>query len=432
MVLSFEIVLLITINFIYSYIVIFMLNICLDKNKVREEDFTFIGLCFGIIVSVINLISAEKYMFYLGLFSLLAYIWFINKINFKDICKIFSLFYIITFLFGVIKNYVYLILGINKLIFIENMCVVMLIILTSDLYVKLLMFCIKFYVKKFGKVLNFKIIYIFEFVITPFLISLVFNLVVLILDIKINSCDKFLLFLFNINFVFIINFILNNMYFNINIKEVHKMKYYKDLVANFNKYIREEKKAKHDFKQHILIMNSMVDSKEYEPLSCYIKNIFDRNEKFNYRFINTGNLIIDAIINNKYNKALSLNIEFLSNLFIPENLKINEHELGVVLGNILDNAIEAAEKVEIRNKFVEVFIKYYTSETLMVIVKNAYDGKRDFTKMRTTKKHKKDHGFGLESVREIMHKNNGFFQIKYDENVFEVKILFYDVSINKE
>ena len=431
MILNFELLILIIINFFYINVVMLMLNNYINKKRiVKDEVLIHMYVCFGSVVSVMHIINPDHYKIYLIVCAIILYIWLRKKINTNNIIKLLIQFYFITINFILFEKYIYKSYEISKLIIIEDKSILVVCVLLVRFYVKLLIRGFKAYMNNLRNDQKFKIAHIMRITI-PFLIITSLITTHLILGIELSTIYLISFVIFVINLSIIMNFVAFNICFNVDTvcKEDYRINYYKDLISRFSTYINEVKKIKHDFKHHILVMNSIVNNQKYEILSKYIKNLFYDNNFEADNFVNTGNFLIDAIINNKFKNANSFNIKFNHNISIPKNLKIDEYEFGIVLGNILDNAIEATREIDYRKRYVDVLIKYYTSETLIILVKNTYDGKKDFTVNKTRKNDKENHGIGLKNVKDIMEKNNGFFEIKYDDNTFEVKIMFYEIGL---
>lgn len=110
----------------------------------------------------------------------------------------------------------------------------------------------------------------------------------------------------------------------------------KKVMENFHR-------EKHDWINELIALKNEI---EYENKDVVLQNI-DRiiqNCQFGEAISDTGNKCIDALINVKYTTAKEKGIDFILKIFIPEELPINQCDMGIVLGNILDNAIEATEK----------------------------------------------------------------------------------------
>ena len=122
----------------------------------------------------------------------------------------------------------------------------------------------------------------------------------------------------------------------------------KKVMENFHR-------EKHDWINELIALKNEI---EYENKDVVLQNI-DRiiqNCQFGEAISDTGNKCIDALINVKYTTAKEKGIDFILKIFIPEELPINQCDMGIVLGNILDNAIEATEKCNSSAKKIEIIM----------------------------------------------------------------------------
>lgn len=161
----------------------------------------------------------------------------------------------------------------------------------------------------------------------------------------------------------------------------------KKVMENFHR-------EKHDWINELIALKNEI---EYENKDVVLQNI-DRiiqNCQFGEAISDTGNKCIDALINVKYTTAKEKGIDFILKIFIPEELPINQCDMGIVLGNILDNAIEATEKCNSSAKKIEI-IMGIKKEALVLVVKNPLAGslKRNKDgKLLSTKEDSKRHGY---------------------------------------
>lgn len=183
------------------------------------------------------------------------------------------------------------------------------------------------------------------------------------------------------------------------------------------------KRFRHDVKNHALSLKYYIDNHDREGALEYLDNIFDfiNNSK---EYAKSGNSEIDSIINYKMDLADKYKIKSEVDLLIPEKLNINSFDLSIIIGNLLDNAIEAASKAE--EKFINISIELDRS-VLYISLSNSYDGKLKFAghKLLTTK-NLENHGLGLSSVERSIEKYNGTINIHHDDKVFYVDALLYN------
>ena len=98
-----------------------------------------------------------------------------------------------------------------------------------------------------------------------------------------------------------------------------------------------------------------------------------------------------------------------------------------ILGNLLDNAIEAASKVENSEKWMKTQIQY-NKGCILIVIENACNDKfinYDHDRYLTTKSDKAEHGIGLESVRYTVEKYHGTVEIEKKESIFKVTVFMY-------
>ncbi len=145
------------------------------------------------------------------------------------------------------------------------------------------------------------------------------------------------------------------------------------------------------------------------------------------------NLMIDSIIDIKKGYALSKGIDMVTELYIPPNMKYDSLDMVIILGNLLDNAIEACEKL-INKKKPEITLKIqYKMSNIVILVKNTYEGENgqsgssvDDSLPKTTKTDKKVHGIGMRNAKEIIEKYNGVIEWRTEYGMFIVDVLLYE------
>lgn len=186
----------------------------------------------------------------------------------------------------------------------------------------------------------------------------------------------------------------------------------------------ELQQFRHDIKNRMAVIQQLLKEENIESIIEYTEHIADKLNQTKM-YSETGNLAIDSIINYKLSQAQEKGGNITTHISIPENLNINEDDMVVMLGNILDNAIEAIEYV-LTNKYIEVKMEYEKG-CLMIQVKNTYDSfvSIENAKLLTRKKEKTLHGIGLESVKAVVEKYNGLLNVEPKEQEFIVDILLY-------
>ncbi len=179
---------------------------------------------------------------------------------------------------------------------------------------------------------------------------------------------------------------------------------------------------RHDYKNHIQVMKASLEMGNLAELSNYLGELsVDLNTVD--RVVKTGNVMADAILNSKLALCKAKNIPYEVTASIPEECTVNDVELCVIIGNLLDNAMEANEKIEDK---AQRFIRVYTGvfkEQLYINVTNAMTG----TPVKKGKLYKsskgENHGFGLMRVDSIADKYSGFVNRQFEDSVFGTEIM---------
>ena len=193
------------------------------------------------------------------------------------------------------------------------------------------------------------------------------------------------------------------------------------IMAEFNK-------NKHDLKNNLLYMRELLKGQEYKKLEKYITDMTEQTTFTNTRIANSDNSILDSFINYKYDVATKKGIEFRVKLDIPYNMPFDNGDLCVILGNALDNAIEANEDKIIENPYIDLKMRYREGN-LVIIIENSFDGnyiKNDDGTFITTKKDKNNHGIGLGSIQNALQKYNGQLNIETEEKIFKISIILFE------
>lgn len=179
----------------------------------------------------------------------------------------------------------------------------------------------------------------------------------------------------------------------------------------------------HDTNKHLVYLRECVIQKDYSEAIEYIDKAIN-NLSDSYKRINTGHLVIDALVSNAYNNAEIKNINFRTDIKIDKSkINIERYDLSVVLGNLLDNAIEACIKISnVDDRFIKINI--FTNETALIInTLNSAVGKNLFTKFKSDKSNRIMHGYGLSNVNLIAEKYGGSFITERKESKFEATIV---------
>jgi len=190
--------------------------------------------------------------------------------------------------------------------------------------------------------------------------------------------------------------------------------------------VEQVKAIRHDMKLHLTaIREYAIDNKK---ATDYLSGLLEDISKSEI-YSDTGNLAFDSVINFKLNQAKANNVKLDIRLFIPPVLNIDVANIVTILGNLLDNALDAVARVE--NKMIKLDIEF-SRESLFIQIDNTFDGVVTYESGKGGDKHhiltRKDggmHGHGLKNVRRAVEKYNGQVDVSYEGNIFSVTVFFY-------
>lgn len=179
---------------------------------------------------------------------------------------------------------------------------------------------------------------------------------------------------------------------------------------------------RHDFQNKVHCIHAMLVQKDYADAKRYTEKFLQTEYKASKPYIRSSNSVLNAIMNEKIEKAEQNEIEISCRITvrIPEYL---EYDLSVLLANLLDNAIEACQNNTVLSQIIVIITE--TAGYYRIAVKNTIQESVLGTnqKLESRKKDKAHHGFGLKSVHEIVEKYQGSMEVYEDKNVFIVSTL---------
>lgn len=193
-------------------------------------------------------------------------------------------------------------------------------------------------------------------------------------------------------------------------------------IENADAFIKQMKTVRHDIKNQLIAIYGHIDKGNFDEAKNYINSITNNYLPNIQEYISTENEAFDAITNSKIAICNQKNIFMLVSIMEKSLTDMNAVDIGVLFGNLLDNAIEAADKTESRRISVEV---QKEGEYLSIIVKNSIEKSvlENNNNLETSKKNKTMHGIGIKSVKAIVKKYDGMLQFYEEQNEFCCHIL---------
>ncbi len=193
------------------------------------------------------------------------------------------------------------------------------------------------------------------------------------------------------------------------------------------------RQLRHDMNNHLGVLYGLCDTKQYDTLQQYISGIMKETKEANDIIVVPNQPIFSIILNNKRTMAEEKGIRFMyaiqrevssSAVETDNELPLSEMEQCSLLGNILDNAIEACEKnPQVTERWIHLILEK-KEKGWWIICKNAYFEKPVFEgeQLVTQKTDARNHGIGTKTMRSIIKKYNGTLEYQVTEEEFQVKI----------
>ncbi len=195
---------------------------------------------------------------------------------------------------------------------------------------------------------------------------------------------------------------------------------------------RNVRKLKHDMKNHLMVLTAHLNAGEYDQAKQYTSELLDKFSTM-HSYIETGNVLMNHIINEKLSYAKSLGILVKAEI---ENLafeKMNRLDFSSLLSNMLDNAIESLQRAQKKKGPEPVDTKERLQLQVLISANRGYETicvKNQITssvltenpKLSSSKEDKEQHGFGVAKIKEIVGQYNGMADFYEEEEFFCVKV----------
>lgn len=296
------------------------------------------------------------------------------------------------------------------------------LVTTINRFIRILVIFIFFNKMKFIKYIKSKFLYILGIIL---ILNLILNVIIqkkLIRSLDIINSD-IIYIVFSFSAIQILLIIMVNLIFNQTEKRIMLEMSLEDKLSNKEVMDMYTKMMgwKHDFKNHISTIKGLLELGTEKEVISYIDEMNERINDIDNK-IYTDNVLINSILVNKLKVTKKYDIKIDLNIRINKKINISNIDICVILGNLLDNSIEACIITE-GYKYIDLNI---ISENNRFIIKisNTTNGKLKYIdgKFLSTK-NKGIHGIGLSQVDEVVKKYNGYINRKHENNIFTTYLM---------
>ena len=208
---------------------------------------------------------------------------------------------------------------------------------------------------------------------------------------------------------------------------------------------RVVRSLRHDMKLHLEELQMLAAGKRYDELESYLSAMTEAAKPL-YNMVGTGNPSVDGILDYMCAKAQDKGVTVKRKLRIPEDVSLSAYDMNIILGNLLENAIENTLKTD--NPYIELTLKYQSGTIYMNVTNTCIsDQKVENGKYLTTKtddeknmhneetvsegfsisgRHKSGkHGYGLDNVKRCVDKYSGTMKLNCKDDVFTAEVTLY-------
>lgn len=201
-------------------------------------------------------------------------------------------------------------------------------------------------------------------------------------------------------------------------------KYYEKQLDIMKSSLEATQSIRHDMKNHLLALRSLSQNHCHDELLQCLNDVITACEDQTV-FARSGNVIVDSILNFKLQEVSKLEAEIFLDINLSNDLQIPAFDMATILGNLLDNAIDALKTIEDR-RMISIKIKHSKGQ-FIIKVSNTFNGiviERE-NNLFTRKKEDGSHGLGIKNIKRILEKYNGSMDIEYNATTFTSILLMY-------
>ena len=193
------------------------------------------------------------------------------------------------------------------------------------------------------------------------------------------------------------------------------------------KYIAEVKKSqstirrlRHDLKNRNLVLMGLLDQRKITEAKNYLAQSFDQLAKTSTFY--TNDPVLNYLLNEKNALAQANHIDFQIHALISKQISLDNDILSVLIGNLIDNAIEANQRLNAGvSRYINLTIKQFKKD-LLIEISNPYDDAE-----KKTRAHRQTEGLGLKNIKSIIEHYNGLYKQKTTNSTYSVSIMLLNI-----
>lgn len=177
---------------------------------------------------------------------------------------------------------------------------------------------------------------------------------------------------------------------------------------------------RHDYHNHMQVMKAQLTMGNLEEIRTYLDELEKELDRVDTS-VKSGNLMADAILNSKLTLARRQKISVDCAVKLPEKLPVEDVDLCVILGNLMDNALEACAQVKEPERFLRIYMAVNKSQ-LYLSIQNSASQEPDFEQQNYITKKRGNHGLGMKRVKAAVDKYDGYLNLANESGIFAAEV----------
>ena len=190
--------------------------------------------------------------------------------------------------------------------------------------------------------------------------------------------------------------------------------------AEVENMYRQIRGWRHDYHNHMQVMKAQLTMGNLEEIHTYLDELEKELDRVDTS-VKSGNLMTDAILNSKLTLARRQKISIDCAVKLPDKLPVEDVDLCVILGNLMDNALEACAQVGEEERFLRIYMAVNKSQ-LYLSVQNSASQEPDFEQQNYITKKRGNHGLGMKRVKAAVDKYNGYLNLANESGIFAAEV----------
>lgn len=187
---------------------------------------------------------------------------------------------------------------------------------------------------------------------------------------------------------------------------------------------------RHDYHNHLQSIKAYVGMGKFDELNIYLNQLEQDLIQVD-QIVKTGNVMVDAILNSKLSIAKQKHIQIQCKAIAPEVMNIRDIDLCVILGNLMDNAMESCGKVSEEERFIRVYIDIVRKQ-FYISITNAAPQVLSFEEQNYISSKRGNHGHGMKRVKLSVDKYDGYLNLKNETGVFVSELMIPLLPIDEQ